>query len=71
MCYDSHNMTDKQRPFMTTGEIVQFAKVHPNTVALWRATGKILPKDKIGSTLLYDRLEIMNFLDKRSKKKNE
>ncbi len=59
---------DNQRPFMTTGEIVKYAQVHPNTVALWRATGKINPKDKIGSTFLYDRKEVMKFLDKRNKK---
>ena len=63
-------MTDTQRPFMTTGEIVQFAKVHPNTVALWRATGKIVPKDKIGSTFLYNRKDIMKFLEKRGKNKS-
>ena len=63
-------MTDTQRPFMTTGEIVQFAKVHPNTVALWRATGKIVPKDKIGSTFLYNRKDILKFLEKRGKNKS-
>ncbi len=63
-------MTDIPRPFMTTGEIVQFAKVHPNTVAMWRATGKIIPKDKIGSTFLYERKAVVEFLDKRKKKKS-
>lgn len=54
------------RPFITTGEIVQFANVHPNTVAMWRATKKIIPKDKIGSSFLYDRKEVMQFLDQRT-----
>lgn len=60
--------TNQNRPFITTGEIVKFAKVHPNTVAMWRATNKIVPKDKIGSSFLYDRKEVMDFLNRRSKK---
>ena len=55
------------RPFITTGEIVDIANVHPNTVAMWRATKKIIPKDKIGSSFLYNRVDVMNFLDQRAK----
>lgn len=55
----------ESRPFMTTGEIIQLAGVHPNTVAMWRVTKKITPKDKIGSSFLYDRREVMEFLEKR------
>ena len=55
------------RPFITTGEIVNIASVHPNTVAMWRATKKILPKDKIGSSFLYERKAVMNFLNQREK----
>lgn len=61
------------RPFITTGEIVTIAGVHPNTVAMWRSTKKILPKDRIGSSFLYDRADVMRFLQARdarlSKKK--
>jgi len=56
------------RPFITTGEIVSLASVHPNTVAMWRATKKIVPKDKIGSSFLYERKAVMNFLNQREKK---
>ncbi len=63
-------MEEDQRPFMTTGEIIKFAKVHPNTVAMWRATGKIVPKDRIGSSFLYNRKEIIDFLEKRKIKSN-
>jgi hypothetical protein len=63
--------TQKTRPFLTTGEIVRIAKVHPGTVAMWRATGKIVPKDKIGSSFLYDRNEVMAFLKERERKKKE
>ena len=62
---------NQTRPFITTGEIVKYAKVHPNTVAMWRATNKIIPKDKIGSSFLYDRVEVMNFLDQRIKEINQ
>lgn len=58
--------SNQNRPFITTGEIVKLAQVHPNTVAMWRATNKILPKDKIGSSFLYDRVEVMKFLDQRT-----
>ncbi len=57
-----------QRPFMTTGEIVRLTGVHPNTVAMWRSTKKIIPKDKIGSSFLYDRNDVMAFLAEREKK---
>jgi hypothetical protein len=53
------------RPFITTGEIVKIAKVHPNTVAMWRLTKKVVPKDKIGASFLYDREEVMKFLEAR------
>lgn len=59
-------MTD--RPFVTTGDIVKLANVHPNTVAMWRSTGKIVPKDKIGSSFLYDRNDVMAFLSAKKKK---
>ena len=59
------------RPFMTTGEIVQISGVHPNTVAMWRLTKKIVPKDKIGSSFLYDTNEVMEFLKSRKRKKRE
>jgi len=55
------------RPFLTTGDIVKIADVHPHTVALWRATGRIIKKDKIGSSFLYDTDEVISFLDLRSK----
>lgn len=58
----------KSRPFLTTGDIVKLVHVHPNTVAMWRSTGKIIPRDKIGSSFLYDREEVMAFLSGR---KNE
>ena len=58
---------NQDRPFITTGEIVSIAKVHPNTVAMWRATKKIVQKDKIGSSFLYDRKDVMNFLHQRAK----
>lgn len=61
-------MNDKQRPFITTGEIVRIAKVHPNTVATWRATGKIVPQDRIGASFLYDRKKVMRFLQEREQK---
>jgi hypothetical protein len=59
---------DKNRPFVTTGEIVTLAKVHPNTVHMWVATGKIIPKDKIGSSFLYDRTDVVDFLNQRAAK---
>ena len=54
-----------ERPFVTTGDIVRIASVHPNTVAMWRSTGRIKPKDKIGSSFLYDRKEVLSFLSHR------
>ena len=63
--------TQQNRPFMTTGEIVRIAKVHPNTVAMWRSTGKIKPKDKVGSSFLYDRNEVMSFLNIRKVRENK
>ena len=57
-----------QRPFITLGEIVKIAKVHPNTVAMWRLTRKIVPQDRIGSSFLYDRSEVMKFLVERQAK---
>ena len=57
-----------QRPFMTTGEIVRLTGVHPNTVAMWRSTKKITPKDKIGSSFLYNRIEVMAFLAEREER---
>jgi len=59
------DMQQVVRPFITTGEIVKIASVHPNTVAMWRSTGKIKPKDKIGSSFLYDRNDVMSFLKNR------
>ena len=56
---------ENARPFITTGEIVSTANVHPNTVAMWRATKKIIPKDRIGSSFLYDRTDVMAFLQAR------
>ena len=53
------------RPFITTGEIVKIAKVHPNTVAMWRLTKKVVPEDKIGASFLYDREKVMKFLETR------
>lgn len=61
------SVTNTNRPFVTTGEIVRLGKVHPNTVAVWRATGKIVPRDKVGSTFLYDRKEVEAFLQNRVK----
>jgi hypothetical protein len=69
MCYDINNM--EERPFVTSGEIVRMANVHPNTVSMWRATKKIVPKDKIGSSFLYDRKEVMTFLEERQRKIEE
>ena len=60
--------TPENRPFITTGEIVKLANVHPNTVAMWRMTKKITPKDKIGASFLYDRIEVMTFLEERNLK---
>ena len=51
------------RPFITTGEIVK--------LAMWRSTGKIKPKDKIGSSFLYDRIEVIKFLNSRQVKKKK
>jgi hypothetical protein len=65
--YDSYNMDDNTRPFMTTGDVVQLAHVHPNTVAMWRLTKKIVAKDRIGSSFLYDREEVLKFLAERAK----
>lgn len=60
-----------ERPFVTTGDIIKLAKVHPNTIAMWRSTGKIAAVDRIGSSFLYDRQKVMDFLKSRSlKKKN-
>jgi len=56
---------------MTTGEIVKVAKVHPNTVAVWRSVEKIKPVDKIGASFLYDRKAVMDFLAERSRKREE
>ena len=56
---------------MTTGEIIQIANVHPNTVAMWRLTKKIVPKDRIGASFLYDTNEVMAFLKTRKKSKIE
>jgi hypothetical protein len=67
MWYDTYTMEDNTRPFMTTGDVVRIANVHPNTVAMWRLTKKIVAKDRIGSSFLYDREEIMKFLNNRSK----
>jgi hypothetical protein len=63
-------MEDKKRPFMTTGEIVRLAGVHPNTVAMWRLSGKIVPEDKVGASFLYDRKKVEKFLKEREKKKH-
>lgn len=60
--------SSKDRPFITTGEIVKLAEVHPNTVAIWRSTGKIVPKDRIGASFLYDRAEVLKFLKEREEK---
>ena len=57
------------RPFMTTGEIVRLANVHPNTVAMWRLTKKIVAKDKVGASFLYSREEVINFLEERKNRK--
>ena len=59
-----------ERPFITTGEIVKLAGVHPNTVAMWRSTGKIVKVDQVGSSFLYDRQTVMAFLEHRRLKKN-
>lgn len=56
------------RPFITAGEIVEMASIHPNTLAIWRKTKKIVPRDRVGSSYLYDRKEVMDFLKRRSKK---
>ena len=64
-------MDNSQRPFITTGEIVKIAGVHPNTVAMWRLTGKIIRVDKIGASFLYDRATVMEFLEKRNLKKEK
>jgi hypothetical protein len=61
-------MEPVERPFITTGEIVQIAHVHPKTVAMWRLTKKIVPRDKIGSSFLYDRQEVASFLETRKRK---
>ena len=45
--------------------------VHPNTVAMWRSTKKIIPKDKIGSSFLYDRADVMTFLAERDERLKE
>ena len=57
----------ENRPFMTSGEIIKLAKVHPNTMAMWRKTGKIVPKDRIGASYLYDKEEVLQFLDSRTR----
>ena len=62
LCYITNNM---DRPFITTGEIIRLANVHPNTVAIWRTTRKIVPQDKVGSSYLYDRKAVMEFLEAR------
>jgi len=59
----------QDRPFLTTGEIVKLAKVHPNTVAVWRARGFLKPRDKIAVAFLYDRTEVLNFLTSRRPKR--
>ncbi len=64
----SEDNTQQVRPFITTGEIVSIASVHPNTVAMWRSTKKIVPKDRIGSSFLYDRAAVMSFLQARDAK---
>ena len=61
-------MEGQERPFMTTGDIVKLAQVHPNTVAMWRQTGKIRPVDRVGPAFLYLRDDVMLFLKKRDKK---
>jgi len=61
----------RERPFLTTGEIVRLANVNPNTVAMWRLTKKITPQDKIGASFLYGREEVLNFLEERKKRKEE
>jgi len=58
-----------ERPFVTTGDIIKLAKVHPNTVAMWRSTGKIVAVDRIGSSFLYDRKKVIDFITSRSPKK--
>lgn len=63
-------MDKPDRPFLTTGDIVELTGVHPNTVAMWRMTKKIVPKDKIGASYLYDTEEVMKFLKEREAKKN-
>lgn len=60
--------SNTQRPFITTGEIVRIANVHPNTVAMWRLTKKIEKVDQIGASFLYDRDSVMSFLQKRASK---
>ena len=65
------NTEENVRPFITTGEIVKIAGVHPNTVAMWRATQKIMPKDRIGSSFLYDRAAVMEFLQARNVKSSK
>jgi len=59
----------QERPFLTTGEIVRIAKVHPNTVAVWRSRGFLSPRDKIAVAFLYDRKEVMDFLKSRRPKR--
>ena len=55
----------QDRPFLTTGEIVKLARVHPNTVAVWRARGFLVARDKIAVAFLYDRTEVLTFLSSR------
>lgn len=55
-----------QRPFMTAGEIIKVAGIHPQSLYYWRVTGKIVPIDKVGSMFLYDREDVMKFIEKRN-----
>ena len=65
------NSSTDDRPWVTTKEIVQLAGVHPNTVAMWRATGKIVSEDKIGASLLYNKAKVLAFLASRKERKDK
>ena len=59
---------EKLKDFITTGEIIRLARVHPGSVYNWRAGGKIVPIHKAGATYLYNRKEVMKFIKKRNAK---
>lgn len=54
----------KKSEFLTTREAAELLRTTTATLATWRCTGKVeLPYAKLGSTVLYKRSDIEEFVD--------